>query len=314
MYRDNRVAVVIPYYNASAHIENVVSGIPDFIDRIIIVNDKSPDNLPDIEDSRLLVVEHDINQGVGGATVTGFSEALKDGADIVVKMDADNQMDPVYLPDLIDPLVDQRAGYSKGNRFRDFKALSKMPLLRRMGNLGLSFLAKIATGYWNNFDPTNGYFAIKRECLVQLDFSSLSKRFFFETSLLAQLYFHNTVVFDVAMPSKYGDEKSTMNIWNELISFPLNLMKTLIKRVVLKYFIYDFNMASMYILTGFPLLMFGTVYGLMVWIRNASKNVLTPTGTIMLITLTIILGFQLILQAIHIDISNSPSAEKRNGE
>jgi len=308
-----RIAVVIPYYNAAKHIGHVVSGLPDFITTIIIVNDKSPDFLDKAaiqlvakSVTELVFLENETNLGVGGATMKGFLYAIEKQYDIVVKIDSDNQMNPFYLPNLILPLVENKAEMSKGNRFRDLKALKKMPIIRRIGNLILSFMTKAATGYWNNFDPNNGYLAVKVSTLRQVEFSKLSNRYFFETSLIAQLYFLKARIKDVSMPAIYADEKSSMKVWHMPFVFLTSLFKVFVKRIVKEYFLYDFNIASLYLITGVPLFLFGVVYGIYNWIYYSSIHLLTPTGTIMLVTLSIILGFQLLLQAIQYDIINSP--------
>ena len=217
-------------------------------------------------------------------------------------------MDLKYLPELIEPLLGSDSEVVKGNRFKDLKALRKMPFVRRFGNLGLSFLTKLATGYWNNFDPTNGYFAIKCSVLIEIDLRKLSNRYYFEPSLIAELYFIKSRIKDVAMPAMYGDEKSSMKVWKMPFVFSSKLAVTFFMRIVKSYFLYDFNIASIYIIFGLPLFLFGLVYGVFEWAYYSSNNILAPTGTIMLVTLSIILGFQLLLQAVHFDIVNAPKS------
>ncbi|MCM4172440.1 glycosyl transferase family 2 [Arenibacter sp. TNZ] len=315
-YSTNRIAVVIPYYNASNEILLVISKLPEYIQYVIIVDDKSPTPLPkeDLEKlvhskATLYFLENAINLGVGGATKRGFEEAIAIGAEIIIKVDADDQMDLSYLPDLLDPLIANKCDVTKGNRFKDLKALRAMPIVRRIGNLGLSFLIKSATGYWHNFDPTNGFLAIKTDVLKKLDFSKLADRYYFETSLLSQLYFEKAAIKDVPMPAIYGEEKSNMKIWKMPFVFGARLTSTFLKRVVKEYFLYDFNIGSVYLLFGFPLFIFGLIFGISEWIYYANLNTFAPTGTIMIVTLSIILGFQLILQAIQYDIINAPKAQ-----
>ncbi|GBF21868.1 MULTISPECIES: glycosyltransferase family 2 protein [Arenibacter] len=315
-YSAIKIAVVIPFYNASNEILLVVSKLPDYIHSVIIVDDQSPTPLPkaDIEKlapskAAVYFLENTINLGVGGATKRGFEEAIGIGAEIIIKVDADDQMDLTYLPDLLDPLIANKCDVAKGNRFRDLKALRAMPLIRRIGNLGLSFLIKAATGYWHNFDPTNGFLALKADVVKKLNFNNLANRYYFETSLLSQLYFEKAAIKDIAMPAIYGEEKSSMKIWQMPFVFGTRLTNTFIKRIVKEYFLYDFNIGSVYLLFGFPLFMFGIIFGIIEWIYYASINTFAPTGTIMIVTLSIILGFQLILQAIQYDIINAPKAQ-----
>ncbi|HSB02782.1 MAG TPA: glycosyltransferase family 2 protein, partial [Anaerolineales bacterium] len=257
-------------------------------------------------DGRILLIRHPSNQGVGGAMDTGYRKALELEAQIVVKIDGDGQMDMERLPDLLKPLIEGRADYSKGNRFRDFKSLQKMPLIRRIGNMGLGFLSKAATGYWNMFDPTNGFVAIRSEVLAQLPLERVDRGYYFETSMLAHLYLVGAVVRDVPMPARYQGEISNLLIQRILIEFPPKLIATFARRIVLRNFIYDFSMASIYLLTGLPLLLFGLIFGISKWIRYASAGIPAPTGTVMLPTLSVLLGIQLLLSAIEIDLRSVP--------
>ncbi|WP_452220394.1 glycosyltransferase family 2 protein [Lacinutrix salivirga] len=311
MINDHKIAVVIPYYNAAKHIVDVVNKLPEIVSIIYVVDDCSPEPLPRedlLKNSRVRLLKNDKNLGVGGATKTGFQRAITDNIDIVVKVDADDQMDTTYISQLIEPLISAKAEYAKGNRFRDFKALKKMPFVRKAGNLVLTFLTKVATGYWNNFDPTNGFFAVKVSTLKALDFSNIANRYYFETSLIAELYFQEARIKDIPMPAIYGDEKSSMSVWKMPFVFLPKLVKTFFKRIIKSYFLYDFNMSSIYLLLGVPLFMFGVIYGLYTWWYYSSLSIFAPTGTIMLITLTTILGFQLVLQAIHYDITKAPKS------
>lgn len=314
-YHAHHIAVVIPFYNAANEILSVVSKLPDYITSVIIVDDKSPAPLPSEAIIQAInpkiaiyFLSNEMNMGVGGATKKGFKHAIEIGSEIIIKVDADDQMDLNFIPQLINPLIRNAADVSKGNRFRDFKAIKKMPLFRRMGNLILSFLIKSATGYWNNFDPTNGFIAIKTEVLEKLNFSNLSNRYYFETSLLSELYFEKAKIKDVSMPAIYGDEKSNMQLWKMPFVFGFRLIRTFIKRIVKEYYLYDFNIGSLYLLVGLPLFLFGVIFGIYEWIYYVSINTFAPTGTIMIVTLTIILGFQLLLQAIQYDIINAPKA------
>lgn len=315
-FNNYHIAIVIPYYKASAKITEVIKQIPEYVNKVVIVDDCSPDKLPEDKiksainnSSTLYFLKNEKNLGVGGATKKGFEKAIELEAEYIIKVDADNQMDLSYLPNLITPLINNKAEVTKGNRFRDFEALKKMPWFRRVGNLALSLLIKASTGYWNNFDPTNGFFAIKSNVLKNLNFSKLSNRYYFETSFLAELYFHKARIKDVAMPAIYNDEKSNMQIWKMPFVFTPKLVGTFFKRIIKGYFLYDFNPGTLYMISGVPIFLFGVIFGAYTWIHYASQNILTPTGTIMIVALTIILGFQLILQATQYDIINAPKAE-----
>lgn len=306
------IATVIPAYRVEREIESVLRGLPAYIKHIIVIDDASPDATAELvtaaaqKDIRITLIRHSQNQGVGAAMITGFRKALELGAQIVIKLDGDGQMDPAYLPALITPLIEGKADYVKGNRFRDFQSLQQMPFIRRVGNLGLSFLTKAATGYWNIFDPANGFFAIRAETLAQLPFDKLDRRYFFETSMLSNLYLLEAFILDAPIPARYRGEISSISIRRALIEFPIKLTRTLLRRIILRYFIFDFSMTSVYLLTGIPLLLFGLIFGITKWIQYASLNIAAPTGTVMLPTLSLILGIQILLSAIEIDMNSTP--------
>jgi glycosyltransferase involved in cell wall biosynthesis len=306
------IAAVIPAYGVERDIQSVLDGLPAYIKHIIVVNDASPDASADLvaasakKDGRITLITHTQNQGVGAAMVTGFRKALELGAQIVIKLDGDGQMDPAHIPALITPLIQGKADYVKGNRFRDFQSLQQMPFVRRVGNLGLSFMTKAATGYWGIFDPTNGFFAIRAEILAQLPLNKIDHRYYFETSMLANLYLLGALVMDVPIPARYGNETSNLSIRRALIEFPLKLLATFFRRILLKYYIYDFSIMSLYLMIGVPLLLFGGIFGGVKWIEYASQNIPAPTGTVMLPTLSVILGIQILLSAIEIDMNSTP--------
>ncbi|MEP6795813.1 MAG: glycosyltransferase family 2 protein [Saprospiraceae bacterium] len=306
------LSVVIPCYNVARHIENVVLSLPSHITWIIAVNDSSTDATESILlglakiHPRIIYLEHSVNQGVGGAMITGYQKALELKSDIVIKMDGDEQMDPNYIDPLIQPIINGQADFTKGNRFQDLNALRKMPIIRRIGNLGLSFLIKAASGYWNIFDPANGYTAIKAETLKNINFTKIHKRYFFESSMLIELYYTNAILQDIPMKAIYGNEVSGLSVTRTLFEFPPKLFVSFIKRIILKYFLFEFNIASLYIFFGFPLLLSGMIFGILNFIKYTSENIPAPTGTVVIPTLLITLGFQLLLSAANYDINNYP--------
>jgi glycosyltransferase involved in cell wall biosynthesis len=311
-FKNIRIAAVIPAYRVEREIVSVLHGLPSYLKFIIVVDDASPDHTGDLvatlakRDRRIVLLRHAQNRGVGGAMVSGFRKALELGAQIVVKIDGDGQMDIDNLPQLLTPLIQGRADYTKGNRFRDFAALRQMPWIRRIGNMGLGFLSKAATGYWNLFDPTNGFVAIRADTLALVPLDQIDPTYYFETSMLANLYLLGAVVLDIPMPAHYQGEVSSLLIHRVLLEFPEKLFNTLVRRAVLKNFIYDFSMASIYLLTGLPLLLFGLVFGSVKWIHYASLGIPAPTGTVILPTLSVLLGIQLLLSAIEIDLRSVP--------
>lgn len=311
-----KVAVVIPAYRAADTIEEVLAGIPAWVDAVYVVDDASPDataaRAAAAGDPRVGVLRHEKNLGVGAATVTGYRRALADGMEICVKMDADGQMDPACLPALVEPLAAGRADYAKGNRFHDAAALRMMPPARRVGNAGLSFLIKAASGQWRIFDPTNGYTAIHRAALSALELGRLAPRYFFESSMLIRLREIGALVEDVPMPARYGGERSHLSVGRAVVEFPWLLFGHGLKRILWQYFVADFNAVSLFLLCGIPLVAFGLGFGVYQWIESYRTGVLASTGTVMLAVLPLILGFQLVLQALVLDVQSAPDRPLQN--
>lgn len=307
-----RVAVIIPCYRVARQLPAVLAGLPADVAHVLVVDDCCPEGSGDIAaglataDPRIEVLRHPVNRGVGAAMVTGFRRALSLDCDAVVKMDGDGQMDAAQLPRLLAPLAEGRADVAKGNRFRDFKALRAMPRLRLIGNSALSFLVKAASGLWGVMDPTNGFLALHRRALEAIEFDALAERYFFECDLLIRLGTAGIAVADVAMPARYGDETSSLRIGRVLLTFPPLLARGFLRRLALGYFVHDFTIASLYLLAGVPLMVFGAVMGGLEWADSVRTGIPRTAGTVMLAGLPLILGFQLVLQAIAYDVANAP--------
>jgi len=312
------VAVVIPAYKVAEHIAGVIREMPPLVKHIIVVDDASPDGSGEraagVGDPRVEVIRHERNAGVGGAMLTGYRRAAELGADVVVKMDGDGQMDPTYLAAIIEPVLAGEADYAKGNRFVHLSALRRMPLRRRIGNLGLSFMTKAASGYWDVFDPTNGYSALDASVLEMLDADAIDRRWYFETSMLIALGRAHAVVRDVPIPARYGSEKSSLSETGALLGFPRSLFSALLRRLWIDYFVMDFSPLALFLLTGVPLLLFGVLWGAYHWIQSATTGVEASTGTVMIAVLPLILGVQLLIQGFVIDIQRpAPSPIGRLG-
>jgi dolichol-phosphate mannosyltransferase len=306
---DEPVAVVIPCYKVTGQILDVLRGIGDEADLIYVVDDKCPEGSGALvqresRDPRVRVLFHDVNQGVGGATITGIRQALADGAKIIVKIDGDGQMDASLLPVFVEALRSGEADYAKGNRFFDPDGLTAMPTVRLLGNAALSFLAKLSTGYWHSFDPTNGYIAIHADVARLLPLHKVSKRYFFETDLLFRLNTHQARVVDVPMPAQYGDEASNLRVGRVILPFLAGHLRNFGKRILYNYFLRDFNIASLEFVAGLMLLAFGLSFGIAHW----SSNVGATAGTVMLAALPIILGVQFLLAFIAYDVQSAPSS------
>jgi glycosyltransferase involved in cell wall biosynthesis len=306
------IAVVIPAYRAAEAIAGVLAGIPDFVRHIVVVNDGSPDEtsaaVRAVSDPRVALVEHESNQGVGGAVMTGYRHASMLGAEIIVKIDSDGQMDPDYLLRLITPIVVGEADYTKGNRFLHERELRSMPGRRRFGNAGLSFLTKLASGYWGIFDPTNGYTALHASLVPLLATIPIAKRYFFESSMLLNLSLLRAVVRDVPIPARYPGTASHLSESGAAMHFPWQLLRGFLRRVRLQYFVRDFTAASLYLVVGVIFTLFGSIWGAWHWAISNQQGVPATTGTVMIAVLPIIVGVQLLLQAITLDIQGAPEA------
>jgi dolichol-phosphate mannosyltransferase len=319
MLDGQKIAVVIPAFRVINKIGLVIKGMPDFVDFIIVVDDFCPDKsgeivlAQNINGQKTTVIFHKKNQGVGGAMITGFRKAIELEADIVVKVDGDNQMDTNLMQGLLQLMFQHDSDFVKGNRFHDLNKLRKMPKMRLLGNSILSFIVKFVSGNWHIMDPTNGYFAIKMSTLRLIPIEKLSRRYFFEIDLLVNLNIVNAYIQDYAMPARYEDENSSLSIRKIVLHFPGLLLRRFIKRIFYKYFLYDFNMASVYSIIGIPMVLWAIIFGSFKWYHSWLTNIPTPTGTMMLVVLPLMLGIQFILQAIHIDIQANDRNTKRNG-
>ena len=306
-----QIAVVIPSYKVTNHIAAVIAAIPNMVWRIYVVDDACPDQSgrfvqDSIADIRVRVLFHAENQGVGGAVMTGYQAAMNDGATIIVKIDGDGQMDPALISEIVEPIVLGEADYTKGNRFYNLEKIRAMPMVRIFGNAVLSLMTKLSSGYWNLFDPTNGYTAIHADVCKNLPFDKISNRYFFETDILFRLNTLRALVVDVPMDAKYGDEQSNLKIKKIAGEFLYKHTRNFFKRIFYNYYLRDLSLASIELIVGVLLLCFGTTYGVYHWILSAESNVLTPAGTVMLAAMPVLVGIQLILSFIGYDIASVP--------
>lgn len=306
-----RVAVVVPSFRVRDSVIDVIAGMPAFVDSIHVVDDACPDGSgryvqEQCRDPRVTVHFNKRNLGVGGAVMVGYQAAAAAGADIVVKMDGDGQMDAAALPQLIGPIIRGQADYTKGNRFYDLAQIGRMPKMRILGNAALSFMTKISSGYWDLFDPTNGYTAIHARVLAKLPLEKISQRYFFETDMLFRLNIVRAVVADVPMDARYGAETSNLRISRVLFDFGFKHLRNTVKRVFYNYFLRDLSLASIELMLGTVFIATGSAMGLWFWAESAQTGVTASAGSVMLVALQIIVGLQLILGFLAYDIASVP--------
>ena len=305
------IAVVVPCFKVARHIVDVVAKIPSSIRKIYVVDDACPERSGQFlqqqtNDPRVVVLFNQTNLGVGGAVMVGYQAAIADGADIIIKIDGDGQMDPALIPNFIEPIIDGEADYTKGNRFFDLELLTRMPRIRVFGNAVLSLMAKLSSGYWNLFDPTNGYTAIHSDVCRRLPFDKISQRYFFETDMLFRLNTLRAVVVDIPMDARYEDEDSNLKISAIIFEFLGKHAKNFFKRIFYNYYLRDLSLASIELVLGLLLTSFGVIYGGYHWVASASMGIATPAGTVMLAAMPLLVGIQLILQFVGYDIASVP--------
>lgn len=305
------VAVVIPCYKVKDHILDVIGGIGSPVDAIYAVDDSCPDGIGKFieehsKDPRVKVLYHSVNKGVGGAVITGYRRALEDGACIVIKLDGDSQMDPKLIPSFIEPIASGRADYVKGNRFYHPEGLQDMPAARLFGNAILSMFSKLSSGYWDLFDPTNGFTAIHSRVLRELPLEKLSERYFFESDMLFRLNTIRALVLEVPMKAKYGDETSNLRINQVIGAFLRGHIRNFSKRIAYNYFLRNFSVASIEFVLGVFLFIGGVAVGINAWVDSVVSQVPATSGTVMLAALPVILGIQFLLAFLNYDIQNVP--------
>jgi len=306
-----RIAVVIPCYRERDHILDVIAGIGPEVARVYVVDDGCPDKTGQLvqeqcDDARVSVLNSETNRGVGGATLLGYRQALDEGAEMIVKLDGDGQMNPRLIPALVAPLAAGRADYAKGNRFHSLDGVTEMPATRIFGNLVLSFASKLSSGYWNIFDPTNGFTAIHREAARRLPLERISEGYFFESDMLFHLGLLRAVVKDVPMRARYGTETSGIRIPRVIPEFLIKHYVNTCKRIFFTYFVRETNVATAQLVAGKLLLLFGIIFGAVKWAESINTGVAATAGTVILAALPVILGSQALIAFLSYDTRNVP--------
>ncbi len=309
MYKGKKIAVVIPCFNEAKMISKTLKGIPAFVDFVYVIDDFSTDDTSTValkyKRKNLKIHRLPENQGVGGAILAGHQFALDDGADISVVMAGDDQMDPAELPKLLNQIVDNGYGFSKANRFYSTKSFSGMPKYRIFGNVVLTFLTKVSSGYWHLFDPQNGYTAVSRESLELLDFSKISKRYDFENDMLIWLSINEVAATDVPIPARYRDEKSAISLRKTIPHLLRTLWNGFWKRIFLKYVLRSFSPIALLFFTGLLLLVLGIIGTILISVESVGLASATPS-TVVLAVGPLFLGIQFLMQALILDIEQSP--------
>lgn len=305
------IALVIPAYRVRNQILNVLMEIGPIPSLIYVIDDGCPENSGDLveahcKDSRVRVLRHKDNCGVGAAVITGFRAALMDGAGVIVKLDGDGQMDPSLLPVLTEPIQSGLADYVKGNRFHGLSGLEQMPMIRLLGNAALSFMAKASTGYWQLFDPTNGYVAIDSRVAHLLIRERLSRRYFFETDVLFRLYLLGAVVMEIPHQARYGEEKSSLQPLAVIFPFLTRHLVNTGKRIFYTYFLRSFYPASLELVIGSILAVTSITFAAFNWATSVSSGVPRTSGTVVIASTMMIIASQCLLAFLNFDVSQYP--------
>jgi glycosyltransferase involved in cell wall biosynthesis len=241
LYLYKKISIVIPAYNEEQFIGVTLSLIPEYIDKVYVVDDGSVDNTYGIiietaeKRNSIVPIKHMKNCGVGAAIISGYRKSLEDQMDISVVMGGDNQMDPKYIPNLIEPIIEGRAEYTKGNRLLNKGYTKGMSSWRLLGNSILTLLTKVSSGYWSIMDPQNGYTAISRNALETIDIDSIYTKYGYCNDMLAKLNIYGFKVMDISIPARYGNEKSKIKYGSYILKVSWLLMKNFFWRLENKY-------------------------------------------------------------------------------
>lgn len=309
MYRGKTVAVVVPAYNEEKLIGRVLETTPEWVDKIVVVNDASKDNtvgevkkFEAVLGGRLVLLEHEKNRGVGGAIVTGYKWARDNSIEVTVVMAGDAQMDPVDLPRLLDPVVNNEADYAKGNRLITGGTWRLMPKKRYLGNAFLSLFTKIASGYWHVADFQCGYTAISLKVLKMVDLDKVYKRFGMPNDFLVRLNVHYFRVRDVPVKAIYNiGERSGVKMWKIIPTLSFLLLRMFFWRMKEKYIIRDFHPLVFFYLLGMPCMTIGTLYGFYMFFYRLFVGRVAATSALFA-ALLIIAGLQFLLFAMWFDM------------
>ena len=303
-----KVAVVVPAYRVSHFIVDVLGRIGDGCAVIVVVDDCCPEDSGEVvrsrvRDPRVVVLRNPATLGVGGAMRVGIRRALADNADVIVKLDGDGQHHPEWIPRIVRPIAEGEADMVKGNRFYDVENVRRMPPARLLANVALSFASKLSTGYWDVFDPANGFLAIHGEVASRLPLDKIDSGYFFETDLLFRAGILMARVVEVPIDAVYGSEKSGVRLLREAGPFLWKSLRNTVKRVLYCYFLRGFSIASVFLTAGLAGVAFGVPFGLYHWLAATEA---ATAGAVMLAGLPVIAGLQMLIGFVGHDMARQP--------
>ena len=308
MYRKKTIGVVIPAHNEQKHIAKVITTLPSFVDKIIVVDDASTDRTLAIlkrhkhtMKDRLVILHHAKNRGVGGGLITGYKMSVKLKMDYVAAMAGDAQTDPKDLHKLIDAVIDDGADYAKGNRLLHGQVKRNMPHLRYFGNSLLTVLNKISTGYWKTMDPQCGYTVVTREVLETIPVDDIYPRYGVPNDILAKLNVYNFRVKDVIINPIYKDERSGIRLYSFIPKVSFLLMRKFFWRLKEKYLYRDFHPLALFYALGLFLLPIGFIYGLFILINRFSGYGVSINAVVLCVFL-LLMGFQFLFFGMLFDM------------
>ena len=311
------IGVVVPAYNEEKLIKATVDSMPDYVNRIYIINDCSTDHtaqvIESLDDTRIFLITHEVNKGVGAAIVNGYKQALKENMDIIAVMAGDNQMNPAQLPGLLLPIIEGKADYTKGNRLISAEFRGGMSNWRLFGNAILTLITKIASGYWHIMDPQNGYTAISKRALMNIEINTLYTYYGYCNDLLVKLNTFGFKTMDVVMPARYGMEKSTIKYSNYMGKVSIMLFRKFLGRLKMKYMILDFHPLVLFYILGMILVPFGVLFGAYISVAKIILHWPVSGNYQLLDALILIFGVQFLLFAMLFDMQEGKD-EMRWGE
>ncbi len=314
MYHKLKIAAVVPAYNEEKLIKKTLLSLNEIVDYIVVVNDGSSDNtLKEIKkiskfDKRIKIIDLKSNHGLGYALKTGLKSASDSSVDLMAIFAGDAQMDPKYLPQMIDNLEERNLDFIKANRFMHLEQLKSMPKYRKIGNIIVTILTKFSTGYYSIFDTQNGYAIYTKDIVNRLPWHLVGDRYEFENTVLIALSIIHAKVGDFAVPAVYGEETSTIKLFSTALKVLIVLYKGFWRRIYYKYVLYNFHPIALFLFSGIFVFTIGILDGIYVLSQRIINNVIPNSGALLPVVLLLIVGFQLLLTAFILDVYE----EKRN--